>query len=114
MITEYDDGSSISAEQLLKKLGMDAPLTIGEIVRTFRQGEEITQKALASTLGISVQRLNDYEHNRRFPSITTAYQLAKAIGFSPNILLKMVVEEQLKRTGCQNLNFQVTVAPNWV
>ncbi|MCX5919940.1 MAG: helix-turn-helix transcriptional regulator [Candidatus Melainabacteria bacterium] len=113
MITEYDE-NAISAQQLLKQLGMEAPLTIGEIIRTFRQSEEITQKVLANTVGISVQRLNDYEHNRRFPSITTAYQLATAIGFSPNILLKMVVEEQLKRTGCQNLNFQVTVTPNWV
>lgn len=47
---------------------MNQELTFGSIIAETRKKKNVSQKELATKLGISPQYLNDIEHNKRNPS----------------------------------------------
>lgn len=83
-------------------------LTVGEFLRSWRLSEGLSQKDFASKLQISAANLCDIEKGRKGISVDKAHEIAKVIGYSPQVLVKMVLQEQVKSAG---LKYSVDVNP---
>jgi DNA-binding XRE family transcriptional regulator len=83
-------------------------MTFGSAIHALRLCDEWTQERLAKAVGISKQRLCDYEKGRHLPSPAKAAELAKAMGYGPEMFVMMVLQEQLVRSG---LPYKVTLTP---
>jgi transcriptional regulator with XRE-family HTH domain len=79
-------------------------LSVGAILRAFRQADETSQKDYAKILGISPQSLNDLENGRRLPTPERAARIAKKIGLPEKFLIQMVLRDSLRDAG---LNYTV-------
>ncbi len=90
-------------KELEKEYG---PLTFGQLIQTHRLSEEITQSKMAKKLKISRQKLNDFEHGRRFPSLRMAAQVADSLGEHVPTWISIVIEEMLRE---EHLDFKVTL-----
>ncbi len=90
-------------KELEKEFG---PLTFGKLLESHRLAEEISQSNLAKKLKISRQKLNDFEHGRRFPSLRMAADMAEALGEHAPTWVSVVIEEMLRE---ENLDFKVTL-----
>jgi transcriptional regulator with XRE-family HTH domain len=64
-------------EKLEKKYGV---MTFADMLRAWREAEEMSQTAFAKKVGLSVQNLNDLEKGRRIPSPSRAAKIAKRLG----------------------------------
>lgn len=82
-------------------------LTFGRLLESHRLSEEISQVAMAKRLKITRQKLNDFEHGRRFPSLGAAAEMAEALSEHAATWVSVVIEEMLRE---QKLNFKVTLA----
>lgn len=89
---------------LEKELG---PLTFGRLLGSHRLAEEISQTDMAKKLKISRQKLNDFEHGRRFPSLRMAADVAEALGEHAPTWVSVVIEQMLRD---EDLDFKVTLA----
>ncbi len=58
-----ESDETIPAQELTKKI--DENLTLGMVMRAFREAEELSQVDLAERLQVSKQFLNDVENNRK-------------------------------------------------
>ncbi|MBL7670284.1 MAG: helix-turn-helix transcriptional regulator [Bdellovibrionaceae bacterium] len=83
------------------------PLTFGRLLESHRLAEEVSQSDMAKKLKISRQKLNDFEHGRRFPSLRMAADMAKALGEHAPTWVSVVIEEMLRE---DDLDFKVTLA----
>lgn len=68
-------------------------MTFGEKLVYYRSKKNMTQKALAETLGITPTRLNYWEKGKREPDIAMVRQLAKILGVSANVLIGLENDE---------------------
>lgn len=59
-------------------------MTIGLLIKNKRTELSISQKELADTLSISIQRLNNFESEIRVPPLSMLDDLAKALNFNVN------------------------------
>lgn len=92
----------------LKELEKDfGPLTFGKLLEAHRLSEEISQTDMAKKLKISRQKLNDFEHGRRSPSLRMAAGMAKALGEHAPTWVSVIIEEMLRE---EDLDFKVTLA----
>ncbi|MFZ4404954.1 MAG: helix-turn-helix domain-containing protein [Pseudobdellovibrionaceae bacterium] len=82
------------------------PLTFGKLLESHRLAEEISQSEMAKKLKISRQKLNDFEHGRRFPSLRMAADMTDALGEHAPTWVSVVIEEMLRE---EDLNFKVTL-----
>ena len=82
-------------------------LTFGRLLESHRLAEEISQTELAKKLKITRQKLNDFEHGRRFPSLGTAAYTAETLGEHAATWVSVVIEEMLRD---EDLDFKVTLA----
>ena len=92
------------SKELEKDFG---PLTFGRLLESHRLAEEIPQTAMAKKLKITRQKLNDFEHGRRFPSLGTAANMAATLGEHPATWVSVVIGEMLRK---EDLDFKVTLA----
>lgn len=60
-------------KELEKEFG---PLTFGRLLESHRLSEEVSQSDMAKKVKISRQKLNDFEHGRRFPSLRMAADMS--------------------------------------
>lgn len=74
-------------------------LTVGELLHSWRVGEEMSQTKFAKKLGISVQSLCDLEKGRRIPSPARAARIAKKIGYSEIALIQLALRDTLHADG---------------
>jgi transcriptional regulator with XRE-family HTH domain len=74
-------------------------LTLGEMLRSIRQCEEISQVNFSKQLGISRQNLCDMEHGRRFVSPKVAAGYANKLGYSENQFVRLCLQDLLDRDG---------------
>jgi transcriptional regulator with XRE-family HTH domain len=74
-------------------------LTLGRFLSSWRLSEEISQKEFAEQLGISPANLCDIEKGRKGVSIDKAVEIARAIGYSPTILVELALQEQVRSSG---------------
>jgi plasmid maintenance system antidote protein VapI len=71
--------------------------TLGTILRSIRECEEMTQVNFAKLLKISPQKLCDIENGRRFISPKIAVKFAKILGDSPDYFVVQCLQDELKR-----------------
>ncbi len=93
-----------TSEDFFKEFG---PLTIADMLRSFRECEEMTQKAFAKKLGISPANLCDLEKGRKLPSPRRAVQIARKLGLPDLLVVAIALEDQLRS---YHLPFKVTLA----
>ena len=73
------------------------PLTFADLLIMQREDVGLTQIEMADKLGISKQKLCDFEKGRRFPSIKMAARWAKKLKHSKAIWVQIVLQDQLRR-----------------
>jgi DNA-binding XRE family transcriptional regulator len=78
---------------------MGGPLTFGEMVRSIRETDELTQEDVASKVGVSKQHVSDVENGRRKVSIARAVRWAHALGYPPRFFVRMVAQEEIDAAG---------------
>ena len=74
-------------------------MTLGRLLASIRQCEEMTQGDFASLLGVSKQYLCDIEHERRFISPKVAEAFAKKTGYSSAQFVRLCLQGMLRRDG---------------
>lgn len=72
-------------------------LTLGNLLLSLRQCEEMSQVNFAKQLGISRQNLCDIEHHRRFVSPKMAAEYADKLGYSKNQFVRLCLQDLLDR-----------------
>jgi transcriptional regulator with XRE-family HTH domain len=92
-------------KDLEKRLGK---MTVGAFLRSWRMSEGMSQKAFAKKIGISVANLCDIEKGRKGVSPEKAESIAEVLGYSPSVLVKLAIQEQLSAKG---LLYDVEVKP---
>jgi len=75
------------------------PLTFGDLLRSTRLCDEISQSELARLMHMSRSHICDIENNRRTVSIERASQFAKVLGYSERQFVSTVIEDQLRNAG---------------
>ena len=78
---------------------MKQALSAGEVLRAFRQCDNLTLKAVAAKAGISYQLLGAYERGEKLPSLEQACRLANVLGLHQQGLIRALLNDQLKRAG---------------
>ncbi len=92
----------------LEKL-MGETLSFGLLLRSIRQGEEMTQAEFSKILGVSTQYLCDIENERRFVSPKVAATFAKKTGYSEKNFVSICLQDLIDREGL-NLTIHVDAA----
>lgn len=103
MTTVRNKKIKYGSKQLEKNFG---PLTFGRLLESHRLAEEISQTDMAKKLKMTRQKLNDFEHGRRFPSLGAAADMAEALGEHAATWVSVVIEEMLRE---EDLDFKVTL-----
>lgn len=99
---------SKATEETLKTLEKISgrKLTIGSMLWSIRECDEISQTAFAKMLGISRQYLCDVEHDRKSISAKMAAQFADILGYSKSQFVRLAFQAELNR---YNLHLQVEI-----
>ena len=79
-------------------------LCFADLLRIQREDEGYTQIKMAKKLGISKQKLCDFEKGRRVPSAKLASSWAKKLGHPEEVWLEIVLQDQSR---ADNLEFEV-------
>jgi transcriptional regulator with XRE-family HTH domain len=74
-------------------------LQFGDFVRHMRSSDEVSQTELANRLGFTRQFLNAIELNKKIVSIELAKEISKALGYSPEPFVKVLLNDMLRRSG---------------
>ena len=93
----------IGVAEIEKEYG---PLTFARLLKSHREGEDLSQVEMAKRLGISRQSLNDLESGRKIPSIRRAINIAKTIGLLEDLMVQLVLQDQVNK---ENIKMRVTV-----
>ena len=84
-------------------------LTVGKLIWTIRECDEITQIDLADKLGCSKQHLCDVEHDRKNVSPRMAANYAKILGYSQEQFIRLALQNIVDR---DELKVVVEIKPN--
>ena len=95
---------SYTTKDLVKDYGA---LTLGEVLRSYRLCDELTQAEFAKRLGISAANLCDLEKGRKVPSLNRVVKIARKLGISDTLLVQVALQDMLKR---EKLKFTISVA----
>jgi transcriptional regulator with XRE-family HTH domain len=82
-------------------------LTFGELLKSFRVCDEISQMDFAKRLGVSPANLCDLEKGRKIPSAKRAAFVAKQLGLPEALLIQVALQDELRKS---KLKYKVTVA----
>ncbi|MBC7419346.1 MAG: helix-turn-helix transcriptional regulator [Bdellovibrio sp.] len=83
-------------EKLEKQYGT---LTFGEMLKAWRESEDLSQTAFAKKIGLSVQNLNDLEKGRRIPTSSRAARIAKKLGLPEMGMIQLAIRDSLTKEG---------------
>jgi transcriptional regulator with XRE-family HTH domain len=83
-----------------------SPLSLGDLMKAIRLGEEMTQVEFANKLKISKQHLCDIEHGRKYVSPKLAAKYAVTLGYSRKQFIRLALQDELNRAG---LEFEVEI-----
>lgn len=94
--------------KVLKKLEdiLGKKLTLGNLLLSIRQGDDLTQVEFAEKLGVSKQYLCDLEHGRRFASPKAAAEYARKLEYSEAQFVRLCLQDEIDRDG---IHLQVNV-----
>jgi len=82
-------------------------LTFGKLLESHRLSEEVSQKDFAKFLGISASSLCDLEKGRKIPSPRRAALIAKKLGVSTKLWIKVALQDYLSKEGIENIKLTV-------
>lgn len=93
--------SSNCNAKVLKKLEdiSGKKLTLGNLLLSIRQGEDLSQVEFAEKLGVSKQYLCDLEHGRRFASPKAAADYAHKLEYSEAQFVRLCLQDLVNRDG---------------
>ena len=74
-------------------------LTLGNLLASIRQGEDLSLVEFAKKLSVSRQYLCDIEHGRRFVSPKAAAEYAKKLGYSKQQFVRLCLQDLVDRDG---------------
>lgn len=74
-------------------------VTLGRVMKNWREAEDLTQEKVAHLLGVSKQVLSAYENNRKLPSIKKTIEIAEKLGASAKMWLIYRLETELRLQG---------------
>lgn len=74
-------------------------MTLGNLLWSIRECEEISQSAFAKLLGVSRQYLCDVERGRRIVSTKAAAAFAKKLGYSSLQFIRLAIQDELNKNG---------------
>jgi len=98
----------MSIKYTSKKLEKDfGPLCFSDLLLIQREDEGFTQVEMAKLLGVSKQKLCDFEKGRRLPSAKMAASWAKKLGHPQEVWVQIILQDQLRR---DKLKLKVFVA----
>lgn len=83
-------------EKIEKKYGV---MTFADMLKAWREAEDISQTAFAKKVGLSVQNLNDLEKGRRIPSPSRAAKIAKKLGLPERGMIQLALKDALVKEG---------------
>jgi DNA-binding XRE family transcriptional regulator len=83
------------------------PLTFGDLLVLQREDDDLSQVEMAKKLGISKQKLWDFENGRRLPSLKVAANWAKKLGYPPEVWVQVILQDQVRK---EKLKLKVSVA----
>jgi transcriptional regulator with XRE-family HTH domain len=86
------------AVKVLEKLNKGS-LTFGQLMTAIREGEELSQEEFGQLLGLSKQKVCDFEKERRLPSPEKAAEYARKLGYIPESFAKLIIEAEIRRIG---------------
>ena len=75
------------------------PLTLAELIRSIRLGEEMSQEEFAKTLEISTSHLCDIEKGRKTVGVERAARFAKILGYSKEQFVRLALQGILDKEG---------------
>lgn len=87
------------------------PLTLGDLLVSIRQGEEMSQADFARQLGISRSHLCDIEKGRKTVSPQRAAKFAHILGYSEAQLVRLALQGLVDEAGL-GLRVELAVAPS--
>jgi DNA-binding XRE family transcriptional regulator len=98
---KYPD--SMTIEEFYKERGIPYPRkvdlsVIGQLTRT-RQAMGMTMKALAETIGVPTQRINDFEKKRRKPPISVLVKWVDTLNYDVAPFVFDYMMEELEEAG---------------
>ena len=93
-------------KKFLEKIAGD-PLSVGELLWSIREGEELSMADFAEQLGISRSHLNDIEKGRKPVSPQKAAEYAKILGYSEQQFIRLALQDMLDRN---DMNYEVDVS----
>ena len=73
------------------------PLTLGGLIWSIREGEEMSMTSFAELLGISRSHLNDIEKGNKAVSPQKAVEYAKILGYSELQFVRFALQDLLNR-----------------
>lgn len=74
-------------------------LTLGKLIWSIRQSDDITQVDFAKKLNITKQHLCDIEHDRKFVSPKLAANYAEILGYSKDQFIRLSLQGIIDRDG---------------
>lgn len=79
-------------------------LTLGSLLQTIRETDELSQAELAARLGVSKSHLCDIEKGRKAVSPERASRFALELGYSEEQFVRLALQQMIEAAG---LDFQV-------
>lgn len=77
------------------------PMTLGSLLQTVRETDEIPQAELAKKLGISKSHLCDIEKGRKAVSPERAARFATELGYSEEQFVRLALQQMIEAAGLQ-------------
>ena len=85
-----------------------APLSLAQLIRAIRQGEDWSLAQMGDKLGVSRGFVAQLERGHKAVSVHKASQYAKALGYSEQQFVRLALQDQLNRA---NLHYTLSVEP---
>ena len=83
-------------------------LTIGRILKAWRENNGLSQDAFARKVGLSQTRLSELEIGRGWLPPENAHRVGARMGYSPGVMVAVSVEERLAKAG---LRYRILAKP---
>lgn len=95
------------AVQVLERAA-GGPLTFGRMIRSIREGEDLSLADFAEQLNVSRTNLSDIEHGRRTVSVARAMEWATKLGYHPQQFVALTLQADIDKAGL--LGYEVRLA----
>ncbi len=96
-------------DALSEIITLENSASFGELIKSFRLCDELSQAELAEKIGISKQHLSAIENGKKAVSPARAAKFAEALGYPADQFVIAAIEDELREAGI-DLNFDLRKA----